>query len=340
MNTNDGSSSKKIVVLRTMALVMIALGLILLGYGYHCYRTYKSIKVVVKKSATVEYGTANYDINNLIKEVEGEIVSVKKDIDTSVVGEQEIVVEVKKENIVREIPIVVSVVDTVAPVITLKEESIEITEGEEYNFLDNIESVTDEVDGTIEFLEEVLEDSTNYYNLSYDENVFDVGTHEISVVAKDKYGNESVATFNFVVNEKPQPQARVYHNLPANPSGGDISSIAYSLVGMPYASGANGPYAFDCSGFVQYVYSQVGINVSRSSSTQLYDGYAVSYEEAQPGDILSWGFVDGVATHSALYVGNGQMVHAANPSQGVIASDVAAWTRGSGSRVISVRRIQ
>ncbi len=342
MNTSDGSSSKKIVLIRTVSLMMLALGIMLLGYGYHYYRTYQSIKVVVNKTATVEYGSANYDINNLIKEVEGEIVSVKKDIDTSVVGEQEIIVEVKKENIVREIPIVVSVVDTVAPVITLKEESIEITEGEEYNFLDNIESVTDEVDGTIEFLEEVLEDSVNYYNLSYEENVFDVGTHEIKITAKDKYGNEAEATYNFVVKEKPQvqPQQRVYSNLPANPAGGDISSIAYSLVGMPYASGANGPYAFDCSGFVQYVYSQVGINVSRSSSTQLYDGYAVSYEEAQPGDILSWGYVDGVATHSALYVGNGQMVHAANPSQGVIASDVAAWTRGSGSRVISVRRIQ
>ena len=178
------------------------------------------------------------------------------------------------ENIVREVPIIVSVVDTTAPVITLKEESIQITEGEEYNFLDNIESVTDEVDGTIEFLEEVLEDSVNYYNLSYEENVFDVGVHEIKVVAKDKYGNEATATYNFEVKEKPKPkpQERVYANLPANPSGGDISSIAYSLVGMPYASGANGPYAFDCSGFVQYVYSQVGINVSRSSSTQLYDG--------------------------------------------------------------------
>ena len=342
MNTNDGSSSKKKTVLKVVSLMMVALGIMLLGYGYHCYRTYKSIKVVVDKTAAGEYVSANYDINDLIKKVEGEIVSVKTDIDTSVVGEQEIIVEVKKENIVREVPIIVSVVDTTAPVITLKEESIQITEGEEYYFLDNIESVTDEVDGTIEFLEEVFEDSVNYYNLSYEENVFDVGVHEIKVVAKDKYGNEATATYNFEVKEKPKPkpQERVYANLPANPSGGDISSIAYSLVGMPYASGANGPYAFDCSGFVQYVYSQVGINVSRSSSTQLYDGYAVSYEEAQPGDILSWGFVDGVATHSALYVGNGQMVHAANPSQGVIASDVAAWTRGSGSRVISVRRIQ
>ena len=69
------------------------------------------------------------------------------------------------------------------------------------------------------------------------------------------------------------------------------------------------------------------------------DGVGISYDNVQPGDILSWGYTDGVPTHSALYVGNGMMIHAANPSQGVLLSNVAAWTRGSGTRVISVRRI-
>ena len=59
----------------------------------------------------------------------------------------------------------------------------------------------------------------------------------------------------------------------------------------------------------------------------------------EPGDILLWGYSAGVPTHSAIYVGNGQMIHATNPRQGVIASDVAAWTRGSGTSVIAVRRI-
>ena len=81
------------------------------------------------------------------------------------------------------------------------------------------------------------------------------------------------------------------------------------------------------------------ISISRSTSTQIHDGVAVSYENAQPGDILLWGYSAGVPTHSAIYVGNGQMIHATNPRQGVIASDVAAWTRGSGTSVIAVRRI-
>lgn len=345
MKTIDGSSRKKYFYF--FSLVMISLIIMVSCYVYHNYYTYQSIKVVVKDSAAVEYGSANYDINKLIKKVEGEIVSIKKDIDTSVVGEQEVIVEVKKDNIVKEVPIVISVVDTVAPVIQLKEETVTITSGDDYDLTSNVESVNDDIDGVISYLNDVQEDSTFYYHFTYGEDIDDVGSHEVLLTAKDKNGNVSEVKFTLEV-VPPKVVTPVYSNnsgityanLPANASGGDLVSIAYSLVGSPYVAGANGPYGFDCSGFVQYVYSQVGIQVSRSSSTQIYDGVAVSYQDAQPGDILSWGYVDGVPTHSALYVGNGQMVHATNPRQGVIASDVAAWTRGSGTHVISVRRIQ
>ena len=52
------------------------------------------------------------------------LVSVKKKVDTNVEGKQEIIVEVKKDNVIKEVPIVVSIVDTTAPVITLKEEKV------------------------------------------------------------------------------------------------------------------------------------------------------------------------------------------------------------------------
>lgn len=332
---------------------LVILSFVVIGAFYVCfnYYTYQSIEVIMNDAAVVEYGCANYNIDDLVEKVEGEIISVKKDIDTSVVGEQEIVVEVKKGNVVKEVPITISVVDTVAPVINIRDDVITITQGDEYDFNENIESVNDEVDGVIEYLEEVADDSMNYYSFSYEDDINSIGSHEVVVSAKDKYGNETTRTFILevvkpVVVEKPkviQPVAsneQTYDNLALNPAGGDIVSIAYSLVGSPYVYGANGPSSFDCSGFVQYVYSRVGISVSRSSSTQIHDGYSVSYENAQPGDILSWGYYDGAPTHSALYIGNGQMIHATNPKQGVIVSDVAGWTRGSGTRVISVRRIQ
>lgn len=350
MNSIDGSSKKK--WFHVVSLMIISLVIMISCFVYHNYYTYNSIKVVVKDSAAVEYGSANYDIKKLIKKVDGEIVSVKQDVDTSVVGPQEVIVEVKKEGVIKQVPIVISVVDSVAPAIQLKEEKVTITKGDDYDLTSNVESVNDNADGAISFLNEVSENSNFYYNFTYGDDLNEVGTHEVTLTAKDKNGNVSEVKFTLEVVappvvEKPAPAVSnnsnsngpVYANVPANAAGGDLVSIAYSLVGSPYVAGSNGPYGFDCSGFVQYVYSRAGISVSRSSSTQYYEGVGVSYEDAQPGDILSWGH-GGVVTHSALYVGNGMMIHATNPRQGVIASSVAGWESGSIDNLMAVRRVQ
>ena len=84
------------------------------------------------------------------------------------------------------------------------------------------------------------------------------------------------------------------------------------------------------------MYAQVGKSVSRSSSTQAYDGVGVSYEDAQPGDILSWGH-GGMVTHSAIYIGNGQMVHAMNSNTGVVISNVNGWPNYD--TLMAVRRV-
>ena len=308
-------------------------------YVYHNFDTYNSIQIVMDDVSVIEYGTANYNVKEDIKDIEGDIVSIET-VDTHLVGNQEIVVNVVKENMVKEIPIIVSVVDSIAPVIELKEEKITIDYGDTYDFNLNVLSVHDEVDGDIPYVGDCSVD-THYYNFSFDSNtIYDSGEHEVVVFALDSNGNRTDKSFILEVLEpKPVYVSPVYSNIAGNANGGSLVSLAYSYVGYPYISGSNGPYGFDCSGFVQYIYSLVGISVSRSTSTQIYDGVPVSYENAQPGDILLWGYYDGAPTHSALYVGGGKMVHATNPSQGVLASDVAAWTRGSGTHVIAVRRI-
>lgn len=340
MKTIDLPSGR--MVLKIITLVVVSSIMMISCYVYHRYDTYKSIKVVVKNKAAVEYGSANYDINKLIKKVEGEIVSVKQDIDTKKMGEQEVVVEVKKENVTRQVAFIVNVVDTEAPAITLKEEKVTITEGDDYDLTHNIESVIDGVDGDISYSNEVNEDSNYYYNFTYGEDIDNVGNHEVIVNAKDKSGNVTQVKFTLEVKDRPVVTAGGPMigggNAPASAVGGDVVSIAYSLVGSPYISGSAGPYGFDCSGFVQYVYSRVGKSVSRSSYTQAYDGVGVSYANAQPGDILSWGH-GGMITHSALYVGNGQMIHATNPSQGVVLSSVAGWESGSIDSLMAVRRV-
>ena len=339
MKTIDGPSKIRFLFLMILAFLIMFSCMV-----YHNYYTFNSIKVVTKKSSTaVEYGSANYDINNVIKKVEGEIVSIKNgNIDTKVVGDYEVTFKVKKENVTKEIPIVVSVKDTAAPIIQLKSDTVTITQGDDYDLTWNVESVYDEIDGDIYYCNEnITEDSVSYYHFGYDPaTIDDVGSHEVSVHAKDSHGNLSIAIFTLVVEERKQTfyYQPKYVNAAPIPAAGDVVSLAWAYLGYPYAANGKGPYAFDCSGFVHYLYSQFGIYVSGSTWGQLYDGVPVSYEDIVPGDIILWG--NGGVSHSALYVGDGQMIHAANYSQGVILSSVDQWRWGSGTYIVSVRRVQ
>lgn len=319
---NNGESWKYI------ATVIVALILLSLSIYTICYREiYDSISISTVKTPIVEYGSANYDIDKLIKNVDGTIVSVKQDIVTDSVGVQELILVVSKGNISKEIPVSIEVKDSIGPEIVIENDIIEIEQGTNYDILSNITNVYDNIDGDISYIDSnsVSDDSCNYYTYYSDFNYNVPGEYVVNINAVDKNSNSTSKTFKIVVNKR---------------SVGDtVSSIAYSLVGSPYIMGANGPYGFDCSGFVQYVYSRLGIYISRSSSTQLYDGVAVSYSDILPGDIINWGYSNGVSTHSALYVGNGKMIHAANTSMGVIISDVGYWLSASGTQIIGVRRI-
>ena len=347
MNLENIPSKSKLLF--TTMFIFISL---VFCYGYEYHKVYDSINVKVADSAVIEYGSPNYDIRTVVDNIDGEIVSIKQDIDTTKVGEQEIVVEVEKDNVVKDVSLVVEVKDTIAPAIELKNETISLTTGESFDMLSNLASVSDQVDGEIDYQQKEIvneEVDTNYYTVESNVNSEVAGTYQVTVKAVDKYGNVSSATYSVVVEDEVKPvevTTPVVDNEVSYQDDyvatGDVNAmveLAYSLIGSPYMAGGNTPAGFDCSGFVQYLYSRIGISISRSTSTQLYDGVAVSYENAQPGDILLWGYANGIITHSAIYVGNGQMIHATNPRQGVIASDVAAWTRGSGTSVLAVRRI-
>ena len=319
---NNGESWKY------FATVIVALIMLSLSIYTICYREiYDSISISTVKTPTVEYGSANYDIDKLIKNVDGTIVSVKQDIVTDSVGVQELILVVSKGNISKEIPVSIEVKDSIGPEIVIENDIIEIEQGTNHDILSNITNVYDNIDGDISYIDSnsVSDDSCNYYTYYSDFNYNVPGEYVVNINAVDKNLNSTSKSFKIVVNKRSV--------------GETVSSIAYSLVGSPYIMGANGPYGFDCSGFVQYVYSRLGIYISRSSSTQLYDGVAVSYSDILPGDIINWGYSNGVSTHSALYVGNGKMIHAANPSMGVIISDVGYWLSVSGTQIIGVRRI-
>ncbi|GAA2600063.1 C40 family peptidase [Streptomyces axinellae] len=94
----------------------------------------------------------------------------------------------------------------------------------------------------------------------------------------------------------------------------DAVSAAKSALGKPYAWGATGPGAFDCSGLTQWAYRQAGTSIPRTSQAQRSAGKQVPLSQARPGDLVVY---RDDASHVGMYVGGGQVVHAPHPGAAV-----------------------
>jgi cell wall-associated NlpC family hydrolase len=84
-----------------------------------------------------------------------------------------------------------------------------------------------------------------------------------------------------------------------------VVGIAMQYLGVPYVWGGSSPSGFDCSGFVMYVYSQVGVSLPHYTGAQWGMGVPVSYGDLQPGDLV---FFDGLG-HVGIYIGGGEFIH-------------------------------
>jgi cell wall-associated NlpC family hydrolase len=106
-------------------------------------------------------------------------------------------------------------------------------------------------------------------------------------------------------------------------SGGAAAAVAYAMaqVGNSYVYGAAGPDAFDCSGLTMTAWAQAGVSLPHSSSAQMSSGTPVAQSQLQPGDLV---FYYSPVSHVGMYIGNGKIVNALNPSSGVGISDVGS----------------
>ena len=113
-----------------------------------------------------------------------------------------------------------------------------------------------------------------------------------------------------------------------------VANLAKKQVGKGYVYGAAGPYSFDCSGLVQYVYKTAGNKIlPRTTYSQVLQGKKVSLKKLKKGDLLFWG--SSVApNHVGIYVGDNQFVHAATPSQGVLKQSISAYFYPSAAKRI------
>ncbi len=112
--------------------------------------------------------------------------------------------------------------------------------------------------------------------------------------------------------------------------------VDYSLqfVGGRYKEGGNDPHTgADCSGFTRYVMQYgAGVSLNRSSGAQATQGRTISANEMQPGDLIFYGNGSRV-NHVAMYIGNGQIVHASTYKTGI---KISQWNYRAPVRIANV----
>lgn len=97
----------------------------------------------------------------------------------------------------------------------------------------------------------------------------------------------------------------------------ELVEFSKQFIGNPYVSGGTSlTRGSDCSGFVMSVYGNYGYDLPRTTGEQAVIGTEVSIDDIEVGDIVSYGY-NGFATHSALYVGDGMIIHASTPELGI-----------------------
>jgi len=126
----------------------------------------------------------------------------------------------------------------------------------------------------------------------------------------------------------------------ASPAPGvlpEIVAMALGYRGVPYRNGGSDPSGFDCSGFVQYVFRQVGAVLPREVREQFRVGEVINRNEVQPGDLVFFETVSPGASHVGLAIGSGEFVHAPS-SRGVVRIERLTSTYWA-QRYVGARRV-
>lgn len=129
-----------------------------------------------------------------------------------------------------------------------------------------------------------------------------------ALLSQDENRTDTTSTTNA---SAPAPTS----NVPA--SGRAAAAVAYAMAQLhkAYVYGAAGPDAFDCSGLTMRAWEAAGVSLPHSSSAQYDSGPHIAAADLQPGDLV---FYYSPISHVGMYIGNGEIINAENPSTGVV----------------------
>jgi cell wall-associated NlpC family hydrolase len=143
---------------------------------------------------------------------------------------------------------------------------------------------------------------------------------QLAAQARTRLASTGAAVLNASAGAISSPQPAPVYAPPPSKYGG-VVGIAMQYLGTPYVYGGASPGGFDCSGFVMYVFNQIGVSLPHNAAAQYGYGMPVSRDQLQPGDLV---FFNGLG-HVGIYIGGGQMIHSPHTGDVVKISSLTGW---------------
>lgn len=215
----------------------------------------------------------------------------------------------------------ISVIDTIKPVIKLKETSLKFEYGSKID-VNDIAICYD----------------LSTCNLSFKDKIDTKksGVQEVTIVAIDEGNNVNEEIVNIIIKDKPVYYSMGYSSMDNNNNllnsylteeqktqkRYELIEYAKQFEGNPYVYGGNSlTNGIDCSGFTKAIYNYFGYQLPRVAVSQGYVGKTVSRSELLPGDLVVYRYSNG-GGHVGIYVGNGKMIHAGTEETGIVIAPI------------------
>ena len=145
-------------------------------------------------------------------------------------------------------------------------------------------------------------------------------------------GYLSLEYLNIMAGENPSSRSDA-----VSTKGQAVVELAKKYLGTPYVYGGSSPSGFDCSGFVYFLYKNMGVTLNRVAADQMTNGTWVPKNALLPGDIVGFANRSGYINHVGIYAGNGMMIH--SPQTGDVVKYESIVTGNYANRLTCGRRI-